>query len=158
LDRESIENGFARARATEVGSGWSVDLAPSLAGRFQLQNALNAVAAARLLQNRGYRIPDKSITQGIANTVWPGRIEKLNSRPDVYLDGAHNPSAARELAAFLEQSFAGRKIFLLYGAMRDKAVDEIAGLLFPLATEVILTEPRNPRAISASQLADIAGH
>jgi dihydrofolate synthase/folylpolyglutamate synthase len=158
IDRESMEYGFARARATEIASGWSMELTPNLAGRFQLLNALNAVAAARLLQNRGYRIADEALTRGVATTVWPGRLEKLGSHPDVYLDGAHNPSAARELAAFWEQNFADRKIFLLYGALRDKAVDEVAGLLFPRAAEVIFTEPRTSRAISASQLAEIAAH
>jgi dihydrofolate synthase/folylpolyglutamate synthase len=158
IDREAMQDGFARARVTEAASDWSIDLAPKLAGRFQLQNALNAVAAARLLQSRGYRIADEAIAQGIAATEWPGRIEKIGSRPDVYLDGAHNPSAARELAAYWEENFAGRKIFLLYAAMRDKAVDEVAGLLFPHAAEVIFTEPRISRAISAAQLADIAGH
>jgi len=158
IERESMEYGFARARATEIASGWSMELAPNLAGRFQLRNALNAVAAARLLQNRGYRIADEALTRGVATTVWPGRLEKLGSHPDVYLDGAHNPSAARELAAFWEQNFADRKIFLLYGALRDKAVDEVAGLLFPRAAEVIFTEPRTSRAISASQLAEIAAH
>jgi dihydrofolate synthase/folylpolyglutamate synthase len=37
-------------------------------------------------------------------------------------------------------------------------VDEVAGWLFPLASEVIITEPRTPRAISASQLADITNY
>jgi dihydrofolate synthase/folylpolyglutamate synthase len=123
-----------------------------------LQNALNAVAAARFLQNRGFRISCDAIAQGIANTVWPGRLEKLQSNPDIYLDGAHNPSAARELAAFLEQNFAGRRIWLIYAALRDKAVDEVAGLLFPRAQEVIFTAPRTSRAVSAAQLAEIAGH
>ncbi len=158
IDRESMENGCAHARVTEAASGWSINVAPRLPGRFQLQNALCAVAAARLLQERGFRIRDESITQGITATLWPGRLEKLQSRPDVYLDGAHNPSAAGELAAFWDQNLAGRKIFLLYGALRDKAVDEVAGLLFPHAAEVIFTEPRTSRAISASQLAEIAGH
>ena len=158
IDGESMEDGFARARVAEIASGWSIELAPSLPGRFQLQNALSAAAAARLVQNRGFRIPDESITQGIAATHWPGRLEKLQSRPDVYLDGAHNPGAARELAAFWDHNFAGRKIFLLYGALRDKAVDEVAGVLFPYAAEVIFTEPRTSRAISASQLAEIAAH
>jgi dihydrofolate synthase/folylpolyglutamate synthase len=158
LDHKATENGCVSARVTEVASGWSIDIAPRLPGRFQLQNALNAVAAARLLQERGYQIPCESISQGIAATEWPGRLEKLHSRPDVYLDGAHNPSAARELAAFWEQNFAGRKIFLLYGALRDKAVDEVAGQLFPHAAEVIFTEPRTSRAISAAQLGEIAAH
>ncbi len=104
------------------------------------------------------QIPDDAITQGIANTVWPGRLEKLQSAPDVYLDGAHNPSAARELAHFLEQNFSGRKIWLIYAALRDKAVDEVAGLLFPQAAEVIFTAPRTSRAVSAAQLAEIASH
>ena len=59
---------------------------------------------------------------------------------------------------FWEENFAGRRIVLVYGAMRDKAVDEIAGLLFPRADSVILTEPRQPRAVSAAVLADITGH
>jgi dihydrofolate synthase/folylpolyglutamate synthase len=158
IGNQSMENGRVRAQVTEVASGWSLDLAPSLPGRFQLQNALNAVAAARSLQQRGFRISDDSIARGIATTVWPGRIEKIQSHPDIYLDGAHNPSAARELAHFIEESLTGKKIFLLYGALRDKAVDEVAGLLFPLAAEVILTAPATSRAISASQLEEIAAH
>jgi dihydrofolate synthase/folylpolyglutamate synthase len=116
------------------------------------------VAVARYLQGRGYRISDEAIARGIAEAVWPGRLEKLQSEPDVYLDGAHNPSAARELAAFWEQNLGGRKIWLVFGALRDKAVDEIAGVLFPLAREVIFTQPRTTRAISVAQLAEITSH
>jgi dihydrofolate synthase/folylpolyglutamate synthase len=158
IESESIQDGFVRARVVETGSGTAFEIAPNLPGRFQLQNAVNALASARFLQRRGFRITDEAITQGIASVVWPGRLEKLQSHPDVYLDGAHNPSAARELAAFLEQNFSGRRIWLLYAAMRDKAVDEVAGLLFPRAEEVIFTAPRTPRAVSAAQLAEIGGH
>ncbi len=158
VDEQGMENGCVRARITEVGSGWSATLAPQLAGRFQLQNAINAVAAGRALSARGYRIPEGAIEHGIAAAVWPGRLEKLQSRPDIYVDGAHNPGAARELASFWEENFAGRRIFLLYGALRDKAVDEIAGVLFPRAAEVVFSEPRTSRAISASQLSEIAAH
>jgi dihydrofolate synthase / folylpolyglutamate synthase len=155
---ESSQNGFFRARVAELASSDGFEIAPGLPGRFQLQNALNALAAARQLARRGFRILPEDITKGIANTVWPGRLEKLQSAPDVYLDGAHNPGAARELAQFLEQHFAGRKIWLIYGALRDKAVDEVAGQLFPHAVEVIFTEPRTSRAISAARLAEIASH
>ena len=158
IDSESMQEGFARASVTEISSGQSFELTPSLAGRFQIQNALTALAAARHLQKRGFRISNESITQGIATAVWPGRLEKLQSNPDIILDGAHNPSAARELSKFLRQNFAHRKLWLLFGALRDKAVDEVAGLLFPHAAEVIFTEPRTSRGISAAQLAEIAGH
>src|SRR6266513_1425057 len=158
IDRESMQDGSVRARVIETGSETIFEIAPSLPGRFQLQNALNAAAAARLLQNRGFQIPDDAVTGGIANTIWPGRLEKLHSSPDVYLDGAHNPGAARELAHFLEQNFGGSKVWLIYAALRDKAVDEVAGLLFPHAAEIIFTSPRTSRAVSATQLAEIAGH
>jgi dihydrofolate synthase/folylpolyglutamate synthase len=155
---ERVPAGTVKATIVEVSSGWSLDISPSLAGQFQVQNALNAVAAARILATGGLHISNDAIADGVANTLWPGRLEKLQAHPDVYLDGAHNPAAARELAAFLTQNFASRKIWLIYGALRDKSVDEVAGQLFPLAAEVVLTEPRTPRAISASQLAEIAGY
>src|SRR5919109_2105386 len=158
ITQESSQNGLFRARVTELSSRETFDLAPSLPGRFQLQNALNALAAARYLAKRGFRISTSDITEGISMTVWPGRLEKLQSGPDIYLDGAHNPGAARELAQFLDQNFADRKIWLIYGALRDKAVDEVAGQLFSHTAEVIFTEPRTSRAISALRLAEIASH
>jgi dihydrofolate synthase/folylpolyglutamate synthase len=158
IDHQSPQKGRARAHITEISSGNSLEIAPSLPGEFQLQNALNAVAAARLLQTRGFHISDDAIMEGVANTIWPGRLEQLQSNPAVYLDGAHNPGAAHQLSLFLEQNFAGRRIWLIYGALRDKAVDEVAGVLFPRAAEVIFTEPRTARAISASRLAEIAAH
>jgi dihydrofolate synthase/folylpolyglutamate synthase len=151
-------DGLYRAVAAFTHSRKQLELAPSLPGRFQIRNALTAAVAARLLAERGFPIEDSPIERGIATAIWPGRLERLSTQPDVYLDGAHNPAGARELLKFWKENYAGRRIFLVYGAMRDKAVDEISGLLFPHATAVILTEPRQPRAISASSLAEISSH
>jgi dihydrofolate synthase/folylpolyglutamate synthase len=158
VEQLRMEQGCVRALITEKESGWSANLAPQLPGRFQLQNAINAVAAARTLGALGHSVSVQAIEQGIARAVWPGRLEKLQSHPDVYVDGAHNPGAAHELAAFWKENFAGRNIFVLYGALRDKAVDEIAGLLFPHTAEVVFTDAGTSRAISASQLHEIAAH
>jgi len=158
VESQQMVEGRVRAAAREISSGAQFKIAPQLAGRFQLQNALNALASARVLKSTGVRISDSAIENGIAAAVWPGRIEKVHSHPDIYLDGAHNPSAARELAHFLEENFPNRKIIMIFGALRDKAVDEIAGILFPLAGEVIFTEPHTSRSVSAFQLAEIAGH
>jgi dihydrofolate synthase/folylpolyglutamate synthase len=152
-----FEDGCTRAEVVEVKGGTRFRIAPRLRGQFQLANALNAIGVARILREHGANISTEAIEEGIGNTVWPGRIEKLQSEPDVYLDGAHNPSAAQELANFLKENFVGRKVILLFAAMRDKAVDEIAGILFPHAEEVIFTQPRISRAISAVQLAEVAG-
>ncbi|HEY2461871.1 MAG TPA: folylpolyglutamate synthase/dihydrofolate synthase family protein [Candidatus Acidoferrum sp.] len=159
IRRESSDaDGRVHADIADNSSDWSTSVEIPLSGRFQLQNALNAVAAARLLSTQGFPISDDAIRNGVAATQWPGRLEKLQSHPDVYLDGAHNPSAARELATFWKENLPGRRIILIYAALRDKAIDEVAGLLFPHAAEVILTEPRTSRAISATQLAEIVGH
>jgi len=73
------------------------------------------------------------------------------------MDGAHNPAGARALARYLERFYRGRRIWLVYGAMRDKAIDEVAGVLFPLATELVLTAPDTSRALRPEALAEFAG-
>jgi dihydrofolate synthase / folylpolyglutamate synthase len=141
----------------EKSTGRAIELSVPLPGRFQQRNALTALAASRLLAERGFKIDD-AIARGIANVHWPGRLERIADRPAVYLDGAHNPAGARELVAFWDEHFAGVQIHLVYGALRDKPVDEICGILFPRAATVILTEPRQPRALSASVLAEMTAH
>jgi dihydrofolate synthase/folylpolyglutamate synthase len=151
-------DGRYRAEVSTADSEGLLVVEPPLPGRFQVRNALTAATAARLLARRGFHITDEAITGGIAATRWPGRLERLASRPAVYLDGTHNPAGARELLNFWKENFAGRRILLVYGAMRDKAVDEIAGLLFRRADTVILTRPRQPRAVSAFLLGEMTGH
>lgn len=151
------EDGFFRAVARARNSQRTLAIEPGLAGRFQLRNALAAATTAVLLEERCFSIGDAAIEQGIRGVRWPGRLERVGERPAVYIDGTHNPAGARELAKFWEENFAGQRIFLVYGAMRDKAVDEVAGLLFPRAEAVVLTEPRQPRAISAPLLAEMTG-
>ena len=146
------------AQSSPPARGKSINIEPPLPGRFQVQNALSAATGARLLRERRFPISDDAISRGIAAARWPGRLERLSDRPALYLDGTHNPAGARELLKFWQENFAGRRIFLVYGAVRDKAVDEIAGLLFPSAEAVVITEPRQPRAVSAATLADMTSH
>ncbi len=139
---------------------WSL----GLAGRFQIQNALVAAAAAKVLAQQGVPITPEHIAMGLAEARWPGRMERLQwpgagvSEPPIYLDGAHNPAGAREVAAFWREELHGKRIHLVYGAMQDKAVEEIMELLLPLATTVTLTAPHQPRATSAETLAAMARH
>jgi len=156
LSVATVQDGFYRATASPlVAPQESIVLAPAIAGRFQIRNALTAVTAAALLGEKTFSVPRAAIERGIASARWPGRLERISTNPAVYLDGTHNPAGARELAKFWRENFASTPIVLVYGAMRDKAVDEIAGQLFPLARTVILTEPRQPRAISANLLSEM---
>jgi dihydrofolate synthase / folylpolyglutamate synthase len=158
VEINGVSNGCYRAIASSTSSSTKLAIEPPLAGRFQIRNALAAATAAELLNGRSLAIPIEAIERGIRAARWPGRLERLAERPSVYLDGTHNPSGAKELLQFWRDNFAGRRIFLVYGAMRDKAVDEIAGMLFPAADSVILTEPLQPRAISAPLLAEMTAH
>lgn len=119
-----------------------------LAGEHQIENAITAALA---LQSLGFS------PGGIGEARWPGRLEHVSPNPDIILDGAHNPAGARALARYLERFYADRKLWLIYGAMRDKAVEEIAGILFPLADELILTAPDYSRALRPEALQEIAG-
>lgn len=158
VDEHSHTDGLYRANASSEQFHSALRIAPALPGRFQIRNALAAATAATLLAERGFARNRDAIEKGIRTARWPGRLERLSAQPRIYLDGTHNPAGARELARFWHENFLGRRIVLVYGAMRDKAVDEIAGQLFPLAQTVILTEPRQPRAISAKLLAEMTAH
>jgi len=129
------------------GSRFSGIVCP-LAGEHQVDNAVTAALALRALG-----VP----TDGIAEARWPGRIEHVSPNPDIILDGAHNPAGARALAKYLERFYGNRRIWMIYAAMRDKAIDEVAGILFPLAAELVLTAPDTPRALRPEAMAEFAG-
>jgi len=136
--------------------GFTLRLAPSLRGAFQIENGVTAGAAARELARRGWKVPAEAITQGIAGAEWPGRMELVRRNPMVFLDGAHNPAGARQVARFWAEHLAGRRIHLVYGTVRDKAVEEVAELLFPPAATIVVTRPGTPRAASPETLARLA--
>jgi dihydrofolate synthase/folylpolyglutamate synthase len=124
-----------------------------LAGEHQVENAATAAVALTRLG-----VSDSAIEAGIAQTTWPGRLERVSERPEIVVDGAHNPAGARALAAYIERFYGGRRVRLIYGAMRDKAVAEISGILFPLAQQVIVTAPEQARAMSPETLREVADH
>jgi dihydrofolate synthase/folylpolyglutamate synthase len=124
-----------------------------LAGEHQAENA---VTAALALMRLG--IPNSAIETGIADAQWPGRLEHISDNPEIILDGAHNPAGARALASYVQRFYANRRIRLIYGAMRDKAVAEISGILFPLAEEAIVTAPHQARALAPETLREISDH
>ena len=121
-----------------------------LAGAHQVENARTAVTALELMD-----VPASAIRAGIASVVWPGRLERVAANPDIILDGAHNPAGARALAEYMRTFFADEPVRIIFGAMRDKAVEEVTSTLFPLAAEIILTAPDQPRALNPSALAEM---
>lgn len=134
------------ARGSRFSVGGMHIMCP-LAGEHQVQNA---VTAALALKHLGVAV------RGIAWTRWPGRLEHVSDEPEIILDGAHNPAGARALAAYIKRFYEGRKVWLIYGSMRDKAIEEIAGVLFPLASEIVATAPHFARALRPEALREFA--
>jgi dihydrofolate synthase/folylpolyglutamate synthase len=128
-------------------------IACPLAGRHQAENAIVAIAA---LEKMG--IPPAAIERGIAGARWPGRLDRVSESPEIILDGAHNPAGARALAGYIRQFYSGRHIVMIYGAMRDKAIAEVTGILFSLVNQVIATAPHQSRAVDPETIRALADH
>lgn len=130
-----------------------IELRCPLPGVHQVENATTALLA---LWELG--VPDGAICRGIAAARWPGRLERVSKDPEIILDGAHNPAGARVLAEHIRRFYAGRRVWLIYGTMRDKSIGEIAETLFPLAARLLLTAPAAPRSLDPRSLLSLAGH
>ena len=143
-----------KARASEVGAPffYAPDMADeseipdgfSLEGAFNRENAVTALAALKVLK--------KGSRDGLSNVVWPGRFQRVGR---FIIDGAHNPPAARALAAALSKyaPFAGSVPTLIAGFCGDKDVDETLRILAPLVGKGIAVRTNNPRSLAPEELA-----
>ena len=110
------------------------------------------------------QITPETIAQGIRETQWPGRFQVVpaaGDNPEYVLDVAHNPAGAWALRSTLSACISrdpgnGREITMVFGVMRDKAVQEITEILFPIAGHVIVTHANNPRSASPAEIRQAA--
>ncbi len=145
VDQQSL----AGQRITCTGPGWHLaDIDLPLLGVFQPENALLAIATARVLG-----AGESAIRGGVARTRWPGRFDVVHRDPFLVLDGAHNPAGARALALSLRQVFGDQPLTLVLGLSEDKDACAFLAELTPLATRLILTRASNPRAADPRLLA-----
>lgn len=149
------------SRATPISSypllimGKQILVETPLIGRHQLRNTALAVATAEELHNQGFPITPQTIERGIRETRWPGRFHVIGhsaSWPEIVMDVAHNPAGAWALRSTLSACYEGQQLTFVFGAMRDKALGEIAEILFALAKYVIATKADNPRSASPEEI------
>jgi dihydrofolate synthase/folylpolyglutamate synthase len=149
--------------------GTKITVESPLVGRHQLRNLALAIAAAEELHNQGLdnqgtaQIRPETIAKGIRETHWPGRFQVLpagGDNPECVLDVAHNPAGAWALRSTLSAAYPdlgnGREITMVFGVMRDKAMQEITEILFPIAKHVIATHASNPRSASPGEIRQAA--
>lgn len=125
-----------------------------LIGEHQAQNAALAVAAVDELIEAGVDIREDAVANGLANVVWPARLEIAHRRPLVVLDCAHNVASAQALMHALDESFVatGRRL-LIFAGSRDKDLAGMLRVLAPRFDGVYLTTFHSPRAESPQELA-----
>lgn len=133
------------------------DLQISLIGAHQVLNAATAITAVELLADWDFRITAEAVRAGLAAARWPARLEIVQEKPTVLLDGAHNYDGAVCLHAALTEIFRYRRLILVLGMLGDKEREKVVAKLAPLAGAVVVTRPNSPRAGEWSQVADEAG-
>ena len=167
--------------------GDEVEIVSPLVGRHQLRNIALAITAAEELASLGFPITAQTIARGTRQTAWPGRFQRIPpqrtkaglppERPEIVVDVAHNPAGAWALLSALSEYFGDAKsgkqpaaeqldteqpaperpMVLLFAAMADKAVAEMARILWPRMAHVVLTRVSGtPRAAEPTDLARIA--
>jgi dihydrofolate synthase / folylpolyglutamate synthase len=148
------------ARYPLLVMGREIVVETPLVGRHQLRNVALAIAAAEELREQGFAtINATSVERGIRETHWAGRFQVLpatGEHPEVVFDVAHNPAGAWALRSTLSAAYEERPLVFVFGAMRDKAVKEMAEILFPLADRVIATQVENPRAATGAEIREAA--
>jgi len=147
--RPLLESGLYRFRYRTPLAEYDVRL--SLRGRHQVVNARTAIHIAEQLRLRGVYLPPQAVADGLGRVAWSGRLEVVAGEPPLLLDGAHNPAGARVLRAFLDE-YCPAPVTLIFGAMSDKAIAEMAEILFPVAKVVIAARIANERAASPAAI------
>ena len=123
-----------------------------LLGEHQIKNAAVALAALGVLRERGWKITDADIRDGLANVSWPGRFEVLRREPLFVVDGGHNPQCIEALVDNIRAYLPGRSLTVLTGVLADKDYGCMYDGAAPYAKEFITVTPDSPRAMSAEDL------
>lgn len=129
----------------------------SLAGSYQIENAVLAVEALDQIGMVGYPVTEEQLHRGMKKTTWKGRFTVLKKNPVFVIDGAHNRDAARVLRQSMDLYFSDRRIFYILGMFKDKEYEEVLRQTADRAEHIFTIQtPDNVRALPAEELAEAA--
>lgn len=133
---------------------------PRLPGRHQAMNA--ALALAMLRHQELLRVPAPSLSAAMGWTDWPARLQRLAPGPlvghrEVWLDGGHNPSAARQVATYVKHEFGdGKPLHLIFASLASKDPPRMLGPFRGLAEQVHAVPIPDHACFAPSDLVEIA--
>ncbi len=127
-----------------------------MAGVHQVKNMTSVIEACEIL-GKQFEISESDIINGISKTTLPARIEIINEKPLVILDGGHNEDGAKAFFDAVSDILKTKnKVVVIAGMMGDKAVEKSLGPLMKSTDIFYAVTPENPRAMSARELSAIA--
>lgn len=135
----------------QLGEIWQ-DVRINLPGQYQQRNAMTVLALVEELRKQGYNLPMDAVRKGLAETIWPARLEWAGN---VLIDGAHNPQGVDALVQYVDAYLADKQRVLLSGVLADKLQPEMLGQMVHIAKDIVTVTPDTPRAMAA---ADYAAH
>ncbi len=139
LQVSSRSLGWDGSTLSVSGPGFAhTDLRLSLVGDYQPLNAALGVAAAHALDAGG----DPAVRSGLADAVWPGRLQVIAREPRVILDGGHNPAAMVKAGAALRRLIGSQRLVTVFGMLSERDPVELIAALRTLRPDaVVFTEP-----------------
>jgi len=138
-----------RSEAPHIRASYTLPLL----GSHQLANAVTAIAAVEVLRTQSTAVRESSVSAGLANVRWPGRLEVLSRSPWVIVDGAHNGDSMHKLIATLADLFRYDRLITILGVSADKDIERMLDAVLPAADHILVTKANHPRAADPEQLA-----
>ena len=124
-----------------------------LLGDHQLHNAAVVLAVADTLIEKGWKITEQNIYDGIRDVRWPGRFDIVCRKPLFIIDGGHNPQCIEALVKNIQDYLAGKTVIALTGVLADKDYADMYRPVMPLVDRFVCITPPTPRKLEAEQLA-----
>ncbi len=155
----SAAQGYEHGAYTIDALDSTIQVDSPLHGAHQQRNIALAVATAvELAERHAFPITSAAIEEGIRTTRWPGRLETIHTGTTKWiLDVAHNPAGAWALRSALRTEFGigesgAAAATLVFSCLKDKPIEELAHILFPLFNRIVFAPIASPRATPTAEL------
>ena len=148
---KSVSHGL-EGQVFDCGSRKALTL--PLLGDHQLHNAAVVLGIVDTLIEKGWKITEEQLRDGLASVTWPGRFDIVSRDPLFIIDGGHNPQCIEALVKNIEDYLTGKQVIAITGVLADKDYGDMYKCVIPLVQEFVCVTPPNPRKLEAAELAE----
>ena len=124
-----------------------------LLGDHQLHNAAVVLSIVDTLIEKGWKISEENIYDGMRDVSWPGRFDIVGRDPLFIIDGGHNPQCIEALVKNIQDYLQDKRVIALTGVLADKDYGDMYRPVMPLVNQFVCVTPPNPRKLDAAELA-----